>query len=94
MCLQDATAAGASKVKHFPVVAVLGGSSLFETDVPGDEHVNISPAIQTGEEICFFAMPAGQENKLAAKCRPVCTSLQVGTSDFILVPRSCAQSCS
>lgn len=72
--LMDATARGRKEVTHFPVVAVLGGDSLFPGSASSD-HVTLSPALQFGSEICFFAMPSKQLN-VDSQCRAVCTSLQ------------------
>jgi len=74
--MQDATSRGEEDVTHFPVVAVLGGDSLFP-DSASSDHVTLSPALQYGNEICFFAMPSKQLNDVNSQCRAVCTSLQV-----------------
>lgn len=76
LLLQDATARGRDEVTHYPVVAVLGGESLFPGSASSD-HVTLSPALQFGSEICFFAMPSAQTNDVESVCRAVCTSLQV-----------------
>eukprot|EP00892_Ulva_mutabilis_P003380 jgi/Ulvmu1/1413/UM011_0142.1 len=73
--LMDATARGQSEVTHFPVVAVIGGDGLFP-DSAASDHVTLSPALQSGDEICFFAMPSQQLNDVNSQCRAVCTSLQ------------------
>lgn len=65
-------------VQYYPVVAVLGAQSLFESGPQTDEseRINLSPAVQLQDEICFHAMQDKKADTLDASCRTVCTRLQ------------------
>lgn len=68
-----------SNVRFHPVVAVLGAPSLFQSGPQTDdtERINLSPAIELQDEVCFNAMQDKKHDTLEATCRTVCTRLQV-----------------